>query len=245
MDHRKIGPDVRYLKFLERLNHEMGEVFDRWDDIAARKNLGWAEGYANGRFGVGATLKYRIGGDEEFTILAWFENCPIANTYISSIKRVETWVGYDRQGHHNGNCAVFVGSVNLVQGPKGEIPSLRALYFVKKETAELFEANLYEVAPHGCLEVGPRISEGPIGLVLAKIMASVDRTDSGVQCTSQIADYVADGEADRHQGVCLHENFTNILPRISLFDSYPHAIFDVPCELRVQILRTIRGPMGF
>jgi hypothetical protein len=242
-----ISSNVRHLKFLERFNHEMVEVMKRWDDIAARKTLGWAEGYAQDRFGIGATIKYRIAGDKETTLLAWFENCSVAVTdYSKAISRnKKAWISYDCKGYENNHPSMLVGPVDLVQGPEGVIPSLCALYVVEKEVAELFEANLYEVSPYGRLEVGPYISKRPIGPVLAEIVRSIHGTDGSVHSPSEVTDDVTHGKADVGHMVSFEQHFTHILPRIRLIDSYPHAILDVPCNPAIQNLGTLRGPMGF
>jgi hypothetical protein len=68
-----IGRDVRDLKFLQTLKNDFAEIVKGWDDLQARKLLGWAKGCVHGAFGIAVVLNYSTGGYPGRILLAWYQ----------------------------------------------------------------------------------------------------------------------------------------------------------------------------
>lgn len=231
-------------QLFDGLKDDLREVFQRWNDVTSIHDLSWAEGYAQGRFGVGVLLNVTALGNVPPVALCWFEHIDVERDMNIPCKVMR--VGHGSKDHflHHDKGAVLVGPVDLVEDPyEAAIPSLCRFYFVEKKWRECDKPVFLQSALDRSTEVFSCVSNWEVGIAIAQLFGTVDGGNGVIQGRSQVSDDVACYQGGiKGQGFGYYHEAVEWLPRVRLYEGHPHAVSSVAGNSVLKLLDVVRGP---
>lgn len=235
---------VSFEKFLEGGKSSFTAIDKRWNDALTRKNLGWAEGYSQGRFEVGVIHYLRTSGDSISKVFTRF--CNYRVPIEGSSPSIPVGHGGTDEIDRYDQLSVFVGIVDLIECPNGRTKSLCRLNFVEDGFSDLDHSWIIERAANNTTEVlTVRGNREHDPFVVPDPFEKYGRYEM-VKRVTQISDNVSDQQGNRNPKFIAHY-FDNLFPfrSIRLLDSHPNVILDVKRKSTSERADVVRGPLGF
>ena len=217
LDHASFLREKHLNNVFDDAANDFNEVLERWKNRLTRQGQSTVEQYKDGRISVicdlAITPSHFVSSDPSSADNPWLNHILMASVvfHADAVNNVHV--------HHWEQEPVLIEDIQIVQGPKGVIPSLVWLYDIHNEVTDCLRGLMYQSAINGRYKFIPRLAERESGVVVVSMKSPKDDfIDQNIQSSFQIVQRIAkdEGQVSSVWDYARHLNFKHIVSSLKI-----------------------------